>query len=365
MKREHQAYNFNAGPTALPLEVLQKAQAELLDFKQSGMSIMEMSHRGGIYEEIHNNAISLLKELLNISDDYHILFLQGGATLQFGMIPLNLLPQTQKAGYILTGSWSEKALQDAKLVGDTYVVASTKEERYKSIPGLGNLSVADHTAYVHLTSNNTIYGTQWTEFPSIKNIPLIGDMSSDLLCRPVDVNQFGLIYAGAQKNLGPSGVTLVIIHADLLERTNQALPAYLSYQTHVKNNSLYNTPPTFGIYMLQLVLQWVSDLGGLEQVHKRNLEKAALIYDEIDQSEGFYIGHSAPQNRSLMNITFTLNTPELEQKFLIEAEQAGFVGLAGHRSIRGCRASTYNAVTKDSCLALKQFMNDFKHKNKG
>ena len=354
------AHNFNAGPAALPLSVLEKTREELLDLKGTGMSVMEMSHRSKEYEEVHNNAANLLKELLSIPVDYEVLFLQGGASLQFAMVPMNFLPAGQKAGYVMTGSWSEKALAEAKLLGETYEAASTKDGNYRRIPALDEIKYEPATAYVHITSNNTIFGTQWPSFPDTGNIPLIADMSSDILSRPFDVSKFSLIYSGAQKNLGPSGVTVVILKKDLLERANKNLPTMLSYATHVKNNSLYNTPPTFGIYMLGLVLSWVKEKGGVSAVHKNNTEKAALIYETIDNSNGFYRGHAERDSRSLMNVTFTLPDPELEKEFLAEAKKKGFVGLAGHRSVGGCRASLYNAVSYESCLALRDLMVSFR-----
>ncbi|MFS0577120.1 3-phosphoserine/phosphohydroxythreonine transaminase [Sporosarcina sp. 179-K 3D1 HS] len=357
------AYNFNAGPSALPLAVLEKAQQELVNFRGTGMSVMELSHRSPAFEEVHNAAINRLKALFAIPDNYEVLFLQGGASLQFSMIPMNFLPEGQQAGYVMTGSWSEKAYQEAELLGKPYEIASTKDNKYRNIPALDELQFNSTDAYVHVTSNNTIYGTQWSEFPDTGDVPLIADMSSDIMSRPVDVSKFGMIYAGAQKNLGPSGVTVVIIHKDLLEKAKSELPTMLKYSTHSKNNSLYNTPPTFGIYMLGEVLNWIEEKGGLEAVAKHNEEKAKLIYDAIDDSNGFYNGHATPDSRSLMNITFTLANEELEKKFLAEAKEAGFVGLNGHRSIGGCRASTYNAVPIEACQALRDFMLDFQQKN--
>ncbi|GIM47945.1 phosphoserine aminotransferase [Collibacillus ludicampi] len=357
------AKNFNAGPSALPLEVLQQAQQEIVDFKGTGMSIMEMSHRSKTYEDVHNEAQELLRELMGIPENYHILFLQGGASLQFSMIPMNFLQRGQAAGYVLTGSWSEKALKEAQLLGETFIAASTKEGNYRRIPSLDELQYDQNAAYLHITTNNTIFGTEWSEYPDTGNVPLIADMSSDILSRPIDVSKFALIYAGAQKNLGPSGVTLVIIRDDLVERGTQDIPTMLKYSTHAKNNSLYNTPPTFGIYMLGLVAKWVKQQGGVEAIYKRNLAKAQLIYDVIDASNGFYLGHAEKNSRSLMNITFRLKTEELEKKFLEESKQQGFVGLNGHRSVGGCRASTYNPVPVESCIALKEFMEEFQKKN--
>ncbi len=357
------AYNFNAGPSALPLPVLQKAQAELVDFRGAGMSIMEMSHRGKEYEAVHNEAVSLLKELMAIPADYDVLFLQGGASLQFAMVPMNFLPPGRKAGYILTGAWAEKAYAEAKQFGEVFEVASAKGENYRRIPAVGDLRYPPDSAYIHLTSNNTIFGTEWHSFPDTGAVPLIADMSSDILARPVDVSKFALIYAGAQKNLGPAGVTVAIVRRGLLERANTAVPTMLRYTTHAKDNSLYNTPPTFGIYLVGLVLAWVKEQGGVDAIHKRNTDKAGLIYAAIDNSGGFYRGHAQPDSRSLMNITFRLASEELEKKFLDEAKKAGFVGLAGHRSVGGCRASAYNAVPEESCRALSQFMIDFQKAN--
>lgn len=357
------AYNFNAGPSALPLEVLEKAQQQLVNFRDSGMSIMEMSHRSAIFDEVHNEAIALLKKLYAIPENYEVLFLQGGASLQFTMIPMNFLQADQKASYVLSGSWSEKAFKEAKLFGTPVEAASTKENKYRNIPALADIKFNEEDAYLHITSNNTIYGTQWKEFPETGNVPLVADMSSDILSKPVDVSKFGLIYAGAQKNLGPSGVTVVIIRKDLLEKANVNIPTMLKYSTHADSNSLYNTPPTFGIYMLGEVLKWVESKGGVAEIAKHNELKAKVIYDAIDNSNGFYTGHATPESRSLMNITFRVADEELEKQFLVEAKAAGFVGLNGHRSVGGCRASTYNAVPLEACEALRDFMVEFQQKH--
>lgn len=363
MVMSKRAFNFNAGPSALPFSVLEKAQSELVDFKGTGMSIMEMSHRGKDFEAVHNQAIDLLRELYGIPADYDVLLLQGGASLQFAMVPLNFLPAGKKAGYIMTGAWSEKALKEAKMLGEAYEVASTLDSNYSRIPAASELKVDPASAYIHMTSNNTIFGTQWQSFPDTGSIPLVADMSSDILSKPVDVSKFALIYAGAQKNLGPSGVTVVIIKKSFLETANTKIPTMLRYGTHAKENSLYNTPPTFGIYMMGLVLQWVKEQGGAAAIAKKNQEKAALIYDTIDQSKGFYLGHAQADSRSLMNITFRLKSEELEKKFLDEAKKAGFVGLNGHRSVGGCRASAYNAVPYETCKALQELMVEFQKKN--
>ena len=363
MSSTKRAYNFNAGPSALPLEVLQKAQEELANYNNTGMSIMEMSHRSKDYEAVHNEAISRFKSLYAIPDNYEVLFLQGGGSLQFTMVPMNFINEGQAASYILTGSWSEKALKEAKLFGQTKEAASTKENAYRNIPALEEIQFSETDAYVHLTSNNTIYGTQWKEFPRTGEIPLVADMSSDILSKPVDVSNFGIIYAGAQKNLGPSGVTIVIIRKDLLEKAKTNIPTMLKYSTHADSNSLYNTPPTFGIYMLGEVLKWVEEKGGLKAIEQNNEEKAQLIYDVIDNSNGFYTGHASIESRSLMNITFRVADETLEKQFLAEAKEEGFIGLNGHRSVGGCRASTYNAVPYETCKALADFMIAFQNEN--
>ncbi|MCT1537840.1 MULTISPECIES: 3-phosphoserine/phosphohydroxythreonine transaminase [Lysinibacillus] len=357
------AYNFNAGPSALPQEVLENAQQQLVNFRDSGMSIMEMSHRSAIFDEVHNEAITLLKKLYAIPENYEVLFLQGGASLQFTMVPMNFLTTEQKASYVLSGSWSEKAFKEAKLFGTPVEAASTKENQYRNIPAFEDIQFNEDDAYVHITSNNTIYGTQWKNYPDTGNVPLVADMSSDILSKPVDIEKFGIIYAGAQKNLGPSGVTVVIIRKDLLEKANKNIPTMLKYTTHADSNSLYNTPPTFGIYMLGEVLKWVEAKGGVAEIEKHNELKAKVIYDAIDNSNGFYKGHATPESRSLMNITFRVADEELEKLFLVEAKAAGFVGLNGHRSVGGCRASTYNAVPLEACEALRDFMVDFQQKH--
>src|SRR5690554_1343759 len=357
------AYNFNAGPAALPLDVLKEAQAELLNFNGTGMSVMELSHRSKDYEAVHNQARELLRKLLSIPENYDVLFIQGGATLQFSMVPMNLMLPDKTANYILTGVWSEKALDEAGKEGSTRVGASTAEQKYRSIPESADLDLRPDDAYVHITSNNTIYGTQWKHFPDTKDVPLVADMSSDILSKPLDISRFGLIYAGAQKNLGPSGVTVVIIRKDLLERSPKDLPIMLNYNTHASRNSMHNTPPTFAIYLLGKVLGWVERYGGVKAIEKLNDMKASMIYDAIDQSGGFYVGHADKGSRSVMNVTFNLASEELEKKFLAAAREKGFVGQNGHRSIGGCRASIYNAVPAEACEALREFMLEFKAKN--
>ena len=354
MKR---TYNFNAGPSALPLAVLERAQKELLNFQQTGMSVMELSHRSKEYDAVHERAEMLLRKLMNIPNTHDVLFLQGGASLQFSMVPMNLLKEGEIGNYVLTDSWSDKAMKEAEKVGATHVAASSKKEKYTYIPT--NIELSERPAYLHITSNNTIAGTQWREFPNV-SVDLIADMSSDILSRDIDVSRFALIYAGAQKNLGPSGVTVVIIRKDLLQKGDDRLPTMLNYRTYSESRSLYNTPPTFAIYMLSLVLEWVEEQGGVQALEKKNAAKAAMLYRCIDESDGFYKGHAEKESRSHMNVTFTLPTEELTKTFLAQAKENGFIGLAGHRSVGGCRASIYNAVDIEACEALVQFMEKFR-----
>ncbi|WNR43541.1 3-phosphoserine/phosphohydroxythreonine transaminase [Paenibacillus roseipurpureus] len=359
----NRAYNFNAGPAALPLEVLQRAQEEFVDFKGIGMSIMEISHRSAEYEQVHNETQALLKRIFGIPDGYQILFLTGGASSQFAMIPMNFLKPGKVGSYVLTGAWAEKAVQEAALFGEVSLAASSKEQKFMKIPALSEINVDPNSAYLHVTSNETIEGAQFQSFPETGNIPLIADMSSDILSRPIDVSKFSMIYAGAQKNLGPSGVTVAIIKDDMLVDLPKKIPTMLQYGTHSKNNSLYNTPPAYSIYMVNLVLKWIEEQGGLTVIEKNNVEKSGLIYSAIDGSNGFYRGPVDAASRSMMNITFRLQDEELEKKFIKETEQNGFVGLKGHRSVGGLRASTYNAVPYASCKALADFMKDFQQRN--
>jgi len=353
--------NFNAGPAALPLAALERAQAELLDLGGTGMSVMEHSHRGKAYEAVHNEAIALTRELLSVPDSYQILLLQGGASQQFATVPMNLLPAGKSADYVLTGAWSQKAYKEGKSVGTVRVAGTTeKDGKFGRIPAESELSLDGNAAYAHITSNNTIFGTQWDKFPNTGNVPLVADMSSDLMWRPIDVSKFGLIYAGAQKNLGPSGLVVVIVRKDLVESGRKDIPVIFQYRTHAENNSLYNTPPTFSVYLLRNVLDDVKKNGGLAAMEKRNREKAKLIYDVIDQRSDFYSTPVDKSARSTMNIVFTLKTPELEEEFLKEAQKLKMVGLKGHRSVGGMRASTYNAVLPEWCKALADFMRSFK-----
>ena len=356
-------FNFNAGPATMPLVVLEEAQSELLNYKGTGMSVMENSHRTKEYEAINSEAEALVKELLSVPENYRVLFLQGGASTQFAAVPMNLVSADSHADYILTGAWAEKAYKEASKFVNTNVVASTKEENYTRIPRPDEIKVSQGPAYVHLCSNNTIFGTQWQSFPDLGDVSLVADMSSDLMSRRFDVSKFALIYAGAQKNLGPAGVTVVIIRKDLLEGIPTSIPSMLRYDIHAKNDSLYNTPPSFSVYMVNLVLRWLKNNGGLEAAEKRNAQKAALIYDAIDHSEGFYKGHALKDSRSLMNITFRLPSEELEKTFAAEATKQGMIGLKGHRSVGGIRASVYNAMSLEGCTALVNFMKAFQSKN--
>lgn len=355
-------FNFSAGPSILPEDVLKEAQADLVDYKGSGMSIMEQSHRGKDYDAVHTEAVANLKQLMGLGDDYHILFLTGGASGQFAMIPMNLLGEGQTADYINAGSWGAKAIKEAKIVGKVNVAADTSKEKPSRMPADSELKLTPGAAYVHLTSNETIEGSQYKAFPKV-DAPLIADMSSDILSRPLDFKQFGLIYAGAQKNLGPAGVTLVAIRNDLLGRVNEKLPKILRYQTHAEENSLYNTPPCFAIYLVMLVTRWINKQGGLETLAKINAGKAAKLYAAIDSSGGYYRGTAAVEYRSDMNVTFRLPSEALEEKFIKEASSNKMKQLKGHRSVGGIRASIYNAFPAAGVDALVAFMKDFQQKN--
>jgi len=360
---EKRIYNFAAGPAILPEPVLKEAQEQLWALPGVGMSILEISHRSKTFDKIMAEAKEGLKSLLSISDDYELLFLQGGASLQFSMVPLNLMVKNKKADYIVTGSWSKKAVKEAKRVGTVNIAASTEEGNFKRIPKQEELKLDPQADYVHFTSNNTIFGTQFQKEPEVGNLPLVCDASSDILHKKIDVNKYALIYAGAQKNMGPSGVTFIILRKDMLERSSDSLHTMLNYKIHVENGSLYNTPNTFGIYIIALVAKWLKNLGGLDGMYKINKEKADLLYKCIDESGGYYKGHADKDSRSLMNITFNLATEELEKKLVSEATAAGFDGLKGHRSVGGLRASIYNAFPKKGVEDLVGFMKDFQKKN--
>lgn len=359
--------NFYAGPAGLPLPALERAQKELINFAGTGMSVMEISHRAKEYDAVHEEALSLVRELLNLPSNYKVLFLQGGAHLSFGMIPLNLFRNGRKADYILTGNWAEKAYKEAKLVGgeNIQIAGSTKDLKFNRLPKASEINIRPDASFVHITSNNTVEGTQWKNFPKTNGIPLIADMSSDMMWRPFDVTPFGLIYAGAQKNLGPSGVTLVIVRDDILEQCEaQDLPSYLRFKIHAEKNSLYNTPPTFGIYILRNVLAYNKSIGGLKAIETNNLKKGELLYGCIDKYSDFYKPFvTEKEDRSLMNVDFFLPNDELTATFVSEAKKNNMVGLKGYRDVGGIRVSTYNAVTVDNVKVLVEFMENFVKKN--
>lgn len=355
-------HNFNAGPAALPLQVLQTIQEEMLDFHGSGMSVLEVSHRSKWFDEVIDDAIARIKRLLGLDDRFHVLFLQGGASMQFCMVPMNLALPGKPVDYTNTGTWATKAIKEAQIQGkDVRVVASSEDREFTYIPK--SFQVSDGAAYLHLTSNNTIRGTQWRSFPAVGSTPLICDMSSDIFSRRFDPAPFGLVYAGAQKNAGPAGTTLVIVREEMLERVPKGLPTMLKYTTFTEKKSMFNTPPCFSIYVMQLVAKWIEEtVGGLDKMEALNAEKAKLIYGYLD-SQSFFRGTAEPDSRSFMNVTFRLPTPELEAKFIAEAAAAELGGLKGHRSVGGCRASIYNAVSLQSVQTLVQFMKDFVQKN--
>ena len=355
-------HNFNPGPAALPLPVLEQAQVEFLDFKGSGMSIAEISHRSPLFEEVINDAVSRLKRLLKAGDNFRVPFLQGGASTQFAMVPMNLLPAGKVAEYINTGTWATKAIKEIEILGKPHkVIASSADRDFCYIPK--GYDVSQDAAYLHYTSNNTIKGTQWSAPPVSGNVPLVSDMSSDILCKPFDINPHGLVYAGAQKNLGPAGVTVVMIREDMLDRTPKDIPTMMRYTTHAEKNSLYNTPPCIAIYLVGLVLKWIEEtIGGLDSMEKRNQQKAEALYGYMDAS-GFYRGTADKDSRSLMNVTFRLPSEDLEKKFISEATKNSLGGLKGHRSVGGCRASIYNAIGPESVNSLVEFMKEFARKN--
>ena len=360
MKRVH---NFNAGPSALPLPALEQARDELLDFEGSGMSIMEHSHRGKEYERVHDEVLSSLRELLAVPDSHDILLLQGGAHQQFAQIPMNLLRAGESADYVLTGGWAERAYEEAKNCGTVRVACTTAVEAdgkqvYRRVPKPDELQLDPKAAYVHVTSNNTLFGTQYQSFPKTAQ-PLVADMSSDIMSRPLDIAQFGLIYAGAQKNIGPSGITVVIIRKDLMAAARTDIPKFFRYSTHAKERSLYHTPPTFSVYLARNVLRWIKGLGGLSAIEKRNKDKADTLYAAIDAHPKLFLAPVEKESRSRMNIVFTLPSEDIEKRFLAEAQKRECIGLKGHRSVGGIRVSCYNAVELSSVKVLADFMTEF------
>lgn len=356
-------YNFSAGPAMLPLEVLEEVKEEMLDFQDSGMSILEMSHRSPIYEKVNAEAEADIKELLGLGDDYCVLFLGGGGSLQFSMVAMNFLTQGKKGGYVVTSTFSDKAMQEAKKVGETRELFSSKEQKYNRVPQPSELSFSEDLAYVHITGNNTIEGTEFSDYPDTGNIPLIADLSSDILSKPIPAEKFSLIYAGAQKNIGPGGVVVVIARKSFLAGRDKSLPSMLNYEIHMKNNSLYNTPPVFGVYIVGKVAKWLKAQGGLAVMAERNELKAKIVYDVIDAHPEFFRGFADKDSRSLMNVTFGLPNAELEKQFVAEATALGLDGLQGHRSVGGLRASIYNAMPEAGCKKLADFMEEFYLKN--
>lgn len=354
-------HNFNAGPAILPTEVIAQIHAELPNYQHTGISILESSHRSKEYEQINQRVMERLRRILNLPDSYHICLHQGGASHQFAMLPMNVLTSTNSGAYVLTGVWAEKAYEEAGRIGAAHIAASTKDVHYRSLPQPNTWHLPDNAAYVHITSNNTIYGTQWTDIP-ISNIPLVVDMSSDIASRSLLYTNAKMIYAGAQKNLGPAGVTIVAIANDFYQQMHDNAPMILRYSTQIANQSLYNTPPTFAVYVLDLVLGWI-EAQGLDVLAQKNLAKSNLIYDAIDQSGGFYRGHSDVSARSQMNITFRIADESLEKVFLSESLQHGMIGLAGHRSVGGLRASLYNALPLASAQALADLMREFQRRH--
>jgi len=356
-------YNFGAGPAVLPEPVLEEAQRDLMGLPGVGMSVLEISHRSKVFDEIIQGCEADIRKLAGIPADYQVLFLQGGASLQFSMVPMNLLPAGGKADYIVTGSWSKKAVKEAQKAGNAQVACTTEAENFSRIPAQGELKLDPGAAYVHFTSNETIHGVEWKTEPQTGSVPLVCDASSDVFSRPIDVGKYALIYAGAQKNLGPSGVTLVILRNDLLDRVPKNLPAMLDFKVQAENKSLYNTPPVFGVYIMRLVMKWLVDQGGLEAIGRVNAGKAKLLYDALDASGGYFRPHAKPDSRSNMNVTFRLPSEDLEKKFVAEAKAEKLDGLKGHRSVGGIRASLYNAFPKAGVEALVSFMKEFARRN--
>ena len=355
-------YNFGAGPAVLPEPVLEEAQQNLMALPGVGMSVLEISHRSKAFDAIIQGCEADIRKLAGIPPDYQVLFLQGGASMQFSMVPMNLLPSGGKADYIVTGSWSKKAVKEAQKAGTAQVACTTEADNFTRIPAQSELKLDPAAAYLHFTSNETIHGVEWKREPEAGAVPLVCDASSDIFSRPIDVSRYAVIYAGAQKNLGPSGVTLVILRNDMLERVPKNLPTMLDYKIQAENKSLYNTPPVFGVYIMRLVMKWLLDRGGLEGVGRANAEKAKLLYDALDTSGGFYRPHARPDSRSNMNVPFRLPSEDLEKQFVSEATKAGLDGLKGHRSVGGIRASLYNAFPKKGVEALVSFLKEFARK---
>jgi phosphoserine aminotransferase len=358
----HRIHNFSAGPAVLPVAVLEEAQRDLVALPGVGMSVLELSHRSKTFEDILATTEANVRTLGRVPANYKVLFLQGGASLQFSMVPLNFLAPGGTADYIVTGGWAQKAVKEAQRVGTVHIAASTESEKFSRLPSQEELNLTLNAAYVHMTTNNTVFGTEWFHEPNVGDVPLVGDASSNIFSKPIDIAKYGLIYAGAQKNLGPSGVSLVIVREDLLARSPKSLHSMLSYAVQAEHGSMYNTPPCFGIYLMGLVMKWSLSLGGLDAMAARNQRKAGKLYAEIDRT-GYYRGTAAKADRSRMNITFRLATEELEKKFIKESTAAGLDGLKGHRSVGGMRASIYNAFPEEGVDALVAFMKEFERRN--
>ncbi len=359
----NRVYNFSAGPSALPLPVLEKAQKDLVCCGDAGMSVMEMSHRSSAFQSIIDECEASLRSLLSIPDNYKVLFLQGGASSQFAMVPLNLFTKSKKADYVLTGLWAKKAYKEASRYGETNVVASSEDKTFTYIPKLDKNTFTKDADYFHITYNNTIYGTKYSVLPETGDVPLVADMSSSILSEPVDVSKFGIIYAGAQKNMAPAGLTVVIVREDLIGNAMDITPTMFNYETHASNGSMFNTPPTFAIYICKLVCDWLKDLGGLDAMKEINVKKAAMLYDYLDNSKMFSATVENAEDRSLMNVPFITGNDELNAKFIKEATASGFVNLKGHRTVGGMRASIYNAMPTEGVAALVDFMKKFELDN--
>ena len=351
--------NFSAGPCMIPLDVLEEIKENIVDYKGNGISLIEASHRHKYYDDVHNEAINLMKELLEIPEGYSVLFLGGGATLTFAMIPMNFLPDGKSADYAVSGAWANKALADAKKLGKTNVIFDGKDSGYTTLPDPYSVKPSEDSAYLHITSNETIGGLQWKNWPETGNVPLIADMSSDIMSRKIPVKKFAMIYGGVQKNLGPAGAAFMIIRDDLLERSSDDLPAYLNFKLHASKKAMYNTPPVFSIWTVKLFLEWVKKNGGVAEMQRRADEKSSILYRTIDESSGFYTSPVDPAFRSTMNVVFRLGSEDLEKEFLAESEKEGMMFLKGHRSVGGCRASIYNAMPVEMVQTLSDFMKDF------